>query len=425
MDHEHHDHHDHHDHMGVYKQDLDDAITKKFGTKNFLILDYKVEPLVNRIGLLGDHAYLTVVFLNTEGEKETTTFFMKFFPKLKAVAKFAEGVGAFKKEIFVYELLDEFKSFGIDLASAVVPMCYFAKYNKYLFLENLSEEGYIIPDKHKFLDYETISGVLQGLAKFHASSILYEEKHGKNLFDHHQDNFEESFFNDKEDFINKRGVDASIKGILKSIEIFDFPTHLRSGKAFKEVAEEVCYKIYELVKPSKKYRNVLCHGDLWATNILLKYEEQTNKFLGCKFVDFQCGRYVPPSQDVLAFLYLTTSRDFRKEHLYELLGMYYSCLERHLKMSSIDSGSILPFEQFLESCDEQKVFAIIQTAIFFPLVLIEVESIEQYFSNVDLNDKALFEDRSYLVLAHKDKDEMYCTRVKESIEDLLEYCEYL
>lgn len=422
MDHE---HHDTSDHMGVYKQDLDDALTKKLGTKNFLILDYKVEPFANRIGLLGDHAYLTVIFLNTEGEKETTTIFLKFFPKMEAQAKLAEGIGAFKKEMFIYELLDKFKASGIDLASKVVPTCYFAKYNKYLFLEDLCYDGYIIPDKHTFLDYDTICGILQSLAKFHASTILYEEKEGIKLLDHHEDDFEESFFNDKEDFINKRGVDASIKGILKTIEIFGFPHQLRSGKLFRDVAEEVCYKIYDLVKPSKKFRNVLCHGDLWATNFLLKYDEQTKKLLSCKFVDFQCGRYVPPAQDVLSVLYLTTSREFRQEHLYELLGMYYSCLERHLKMASIDSGTILPFERFLESCEEQKVFAIIQTAIFFPLVLIEVGSIEEYFSNIDLNEKALFEDRSYLVLAHKDKDEMYCNRIKESIQDLMDYCEYL
>lgn len=416
---------DHPEHMGVYKQDLDEALTKKYGSRNFLILDYSVEPLTNRIGLLGDHAYLTVTLLNTEGEKETTTFFIKFFPKFEAVARLAEGVGAFKKEMAVYECLDKFKTSGIDLAASVVPICYFAKYNKYFFLDNLTEEGYQNPDKHKYLDYDTISGILHSLAKFHASSIIYEEKHGESLLTHHDDDFEESFFNDKEGFINKEGVDASIKGVIKAIEIFDFPVHLKSGKAFKDVAKEVCYNIYKLVKPSKKFRNVLCHGDLWSANLLLKYDEQTNKFAGCKFVDFQCGRYVPPSHDVLSLIYLTTSREFRTEHLYELLGMYYSCLERHLKMSDVDSSRVLPFEQFLESCDEQKEFAIIQASIYFPLILIGIESIEEYFSNEDLNQKALFEDRSFLILAHKDKDEMYCTRIKESLHDLMEYCEYL
>lgn len=418
-------HNDDVEHHGVYKQDLDEALTRKLGTKNFLILDFKVEPIPDRVGLLGDHAYLTVTFLNTNGERDTATLFIKFFPEMEAVAKFAEGVGAFKKEMFIYELFDKFEAVGIDLVAAVTPTCYFAKYNKYLFLENLQEEGYVMPDKHKYLDYDIVSGVLQSLAKLHASSILYEEKERTSLLVHHEDDFEESFFNDKQDFINRKGVDASIKGILKTIEIFEFPEYLRSGKSFKEVAEGVCYKIYDLAKPSKKFRNVVCHGDLWATNFLLKYEQQTNKFSNCKFVDYQCGRYVPPSQDVLSLIYLTTSRNFRKEHLYELLGMYYSCLERHMKMSGVDSSTILPFEQFLESCDEQKLFAIIQAAIFFPLVLIDVESIEEYFSNVDLNQKALFEDRSYLVLAHKDKDKMYCERIKESIEDLKEYCEYL
>lgn len=415
----------------VCKDDVTKTIEKKLSTPNFVILRYSLEPLIQRIGLLGDHSLLHVFLLDTEGKEQGLSLFLKFFPKFAAPAKFAEGIGAFKKEIFVYELFDMFKETGITLISSVTPNCYITQYNKYLILDDLISEGYEVLDKHKTLDYEGVLVVLQSLAKFHASSIIYEEKRSAELgedyrlIDQFEDQLEESFFNDREDFINARGIEASIKCVVREIEIFNFTDKLVSGKSFSKIAKELCHEIYRLVKPSKSFRNVLCHGDLWATNFLFKYDEKGQALTGCKFVDFQCGRYVPPAQDVLSFLYLNTSRDFRKENMYKVIGMYYSYLERHLKMAGFNVNNIIPFSNFMDSCEEQKLFAIVQTAIYFPLILISNDEVEAYFSDRELNEKALFEDRSYLVLAHKDKDESYANRLTESIQDLRDYCEYV
>lgn len=419
------------DFEGVCKDDITKTVEKKLSTPNFVILKYTLEPLIQRIGLLGDHSLLRVTLLDTEGEEQGLSFFLKFFPKFAAPAKFAEGIGAFKKEIFVYEVFDVFKESGITLISNVTPKCYIAQYNKYLILDDLISEGYKALDKHKTLNYKDVLIVLQSLAKLHASSIIYEEQRSAELGEHYRlnDDFEkqleESFFNDREDFINAKGIEASIKCVVREIDIFDFSDKLVSGKSFSKVAKELCYEIYRLVKPSKSFRNVLCHGDLWATNFLLKYDLKHQRATECKFVDFQCGRYVPPAQDVLSFLYLNTSRDFRKENMYQVIGMYYSYLERHLKMAGFNINNIIPFSNFMDSCEEQKLFAIVQTAIYFPLILISNDEVEAYFSDRELNEKALFEDRSYLVLAHKDKDESYAERLKESIQDLKDYCEYV
>ncbi|XP_023310394.1 uncharacterized protein LOC108912051 [Anoplophora glabripennis] len=415
----------------ICKDDITKTVENKLSTSNLVILRYTLEPLIQRIGLLGDHSLLHVSLLDAEGEERNISFFLKFFPKFAAPASFAEGIGAFKKEMFVYELFDIFKTSDISLISSVTPTCYIAQYNKYLILDNLISEGYKTLDKHKTLDYESVLVVLQSLAKLHASSIIYEEKRSAELGEHYRliDNFEqqleESFFNDREDFVNAKGVEASIKCVVNEIDIFDFSDKLVSGKSFSKVAKDLCYEIYRLVKPSKKFRNTLCHGDLWATNFLLKYDSKDQSISGCKFVDFQCGRYVPPAQDVLSFLYLNTNRDFRKDNMYKVIGMYYSYLERHLKMAGFNINNIIPFSNFMESCEEQKLFAIVQTAIYFPLILISNDEVEAYFSDRELNEKALFEDRSHLVLAHKDKDESYTKRLKESIQDLRDYCEYI
>ncbi|CAH1183631.1 unnamed protein product [Phaedon cochleariae] len=405
----------------AFSEDISEAIKTKLNREHFLILKHKLEPLPIRTGLLGDHSILQVQILHEDGHSESFPFFIKYFPKMEACAMFAEGIGAFEKEMFVYKLFEEFRKSGINIINSVVPECYLAKSNKYFFLEDLTADGFHALDKHKVLESETLV-ILQSLAKIHASSIIYEEKIGKTLLEMFPENFAESFFNDREGFINEDGINASIKCVLNEIDIFDFPTKLSSGKNFRDVAEKVCHKIYDLVKPSEKFRNVLTHGDLWATNFLLKKGAEGSQ---CKFVDFQCGRYVPPAQDVMSLLHLTTSREFRKEHMYEVIGMYYSCLEKHLKGAGLVPDKLIPFAEFLDSCEEQKSFAIVQTAIYFPLVLVRSNDIEIYFSDVHLNKKVLFEDRTHLVLAHKDTDTFYAHRLRESIQDLKDFCEYI
>lgn len=43
--------------------------------------------------------------------------------------------------------------------------------------------------------------------------------------------------------------------------------------------------------PSKKHRNVLCHGDLWSHNLLFKYDANRNP-VDCCLIDFQLARYL-------------------------------------------------------------------------------------------------------------------------------------
>ncbi|CAH0557311.1 unnamed protein product [Brassicogethes aeneus] len=416
--------------MDLTEDDIADLIKKIYPHKKYH-LTYCVQKFPEKIGLLGEHYTLNTTLKDLENkEKVHKTFFVKCFPEIQEQAELADGVGAFKKEIFIYELFEKFKQHSLKLISSCTPLLFDCRYNKYLILENLGASLYEGIDKMRFLEYNEVLIVIQQLAKLHASSIVYEEEMSKkleniyNLFDEYREELEESFFNDREGFINHAGVNASIRGVLGEISLFNFEEKLASGKQFLDVAKTMLYKVYDLVKPSTKYRNVITHGDLWATNFLIKYDEK-NEPVDCKFVDFQCSRYVPPAQDVLSFIYLTTSREFREKHLYQLLGLYYNYLDKNLKSNGVLTDSIINFPDFLDSCEEQKIFAIIQTAIYFPLILINSSCIESYLKDKDLHKKALFEDRTHLILVHKDKDRAYTKRLKDSILDLKRICEYI
>lgn len=418
--------------MGSITEDQITEILKKINIDNdYVIESHNIQIFSEKIGLLGDHYTLTLVLRHVKtNEQVKKSYFVKCFPSIEDSATFAEGIGAFKKEIFVYDLYEKFKEHAENLVTSCIPTLYTYSHDQYIVLENLSSNGYRTIDKMRFLEYEEVLVIVQQLAKLHASSIIYEEQKSKelerqySLIEEYKNELDESFFNDREGFPNHCGVDASVKGVLSEIDLFDFPETLASGKKFKEVAKPVLYKIYDLVKPSKKWRNVLSHGDLWATNFLIKYDSD-KKPVDCKFVDFQCGRYVPPAQDVISMIYLTTSRIFRQSYMYPLLGIYYNYLEKYLKAFNISIQSIIPFNDFLESCEEQKVFAIVQTTIYFPLILISNDFVEKYMRDGDLHKKALFEDRTHLILTHKDKDSIYTKRLRDSVHDLKSICEYL
>ncbi|CAH1986821.1 unnamed protein product [Acanthoscelides obtectus] len=403
-------------------EDVNKILQKYLGGTEFVVIRKALKPLATP-GMLGRHANLEITFLNSSGVKETQSFFVKFLPKITWQAEFAKAIGAFTKEIFVYELLERYQEVGITILTNVVPKFYLGKDNECLVLENLSEDGYKTLDKYPVLEYDSVLTILNALANFHAGTIVFEEKQGENLLEIYGENLRESFFDCSESFANKKGIEASIRGVLREIDIFEFPLKLNSGKNFKELAKEVCYKICELVKPSKKCKNVLTHGDTWSSNILIKKDESTN-MEKVKFVDFQYCRYTPPSQDVLAFIYFTTSRSFRQKHLYEVLGVYYSYLEKYLTLSGVDPNKVLPFSEFMDSCEEQKVFAIVVTAIYFQIILIEDGVPEQYFDSAD-KDKLFMEDRGLIVEDYAKKDEKYKERLKDSIQDLKDYCERL
>lgn len=416
-------------------EEIFSILVAKIGNSNFELINYNLTKPDVKIGLLGDHAILSTtvnIFINKEAQQKdlkSFTFFVKFFPTLEMQAFFCRETGAFKKEIFMYDLFENIRSANIKYIDCV-PKCYFSKSDYAIVTENLKDKGYSSLNKMNTLDYDSILIALKCLARLHASSIIYEEKKSEELGrsyrlgDEYKSDFEESFYNDREDFINVKGVQASINALCSEVDIFKIPTVLESGKDFITVLKEQCRRVYDLVKRSDKFRNVICHGDLWSTNFLIKFNE-SNIPVDCKLVDFQCGRYLLPAHDVMAILYLTTSREFRQKHLYEVLGLYYTNLEKYLKLYNIKLDTIFGIQDFLATCEEQKFFAMFQAATYFQLVLIDDDKLEKLFTDSQGNEQTIFEDRTSLILDNIESNVIYEERLRESILDLKEFCDHL
>ena len=65
----------------------------------------------------------------------------------------------------------------------------------------------------------------------------------------------------------------------------------------------------EMVRPKNSFA-VICHGDLWLSNILFKYGATYNESSGedakpteVKFIDFQSARFASLATDLVLFLF--------------------------------------------------------------------------------------------------------------------------
>mgnify|MGYP002775307968 FL=1 len=108
---------------------------------------------------------------------------------------------------------------------------------------------------------------------------------------------------------------------------------------------KIAFDIFQQkLKKSNIYRNTLCHGDLWTTNILFKFDNIIP--LDCRLVDFQLIRYCPPAQDLMSHIYLTTEKETRVQFLPLLLQEYYEELTNIVTSFGLDVEQVLPFKEF-------------------------------------------------------------------------------
>ena len=72
-----------------------------------------------------------------------------------------------------------------------------------------------------------------------------------------------------------------------------------------------------MVKPGGDF-DVICHGDLWWSNIFFKYDINEQP-LEVKFIDFQSSRVCSLVTDLLAFTFTSLPSHIRREHINSLL----------------------------------------------------------------------------------------------------------
>ncbi|XP_035727994.1 uncharacterized protein LOC118444137 [Vespa mandarinia] len=400
-------------------QDVRYIVERKLHGNNFNIVNSSMVSVDNTNGYLGQYYNVHVTIKLDDSSIKILNFFVKTLPPTNSPQyAFILRYDTFNKEIFIYT--DVIRRMGVGKGFKWLAECYLCKKDSIIVLENAKIEGYVIHDKHVPFDESHCILTIKALSNFHSRSLILDEKlrsTGRTIFDIYGHLFNEVIFT--EDELARKISKESINAIFLLIDLDDRLNNKDKDKLKKRV-NSWSLVFPNLLIPSKKYRNVICHRDLWANNIMFKYDSNGSPF-GCYLIDFQMVRYCPPAMDVVLSLYLITDRTTRDRHFESLLKIYHDTLKKALKEEGFDIEECLPWLSFRDSCYETKNIALFFALINLQLMLMPSQAAEEFMGSPDDFEKVLYgEKRSELVRSQYEKVEPYRNRIRENLLEVFE-----
>ncbi|KAH8248643.1 hypothetical protein KR032_001714 [Drosophila birchii] len=367
----------------------------KRGAPSVKLIDYRVVRDRDAIGYLGDYYALTLRYCD---EEEKTAKGIKLFIKTlpQASAELAKEA-IFQKEAWLYEtLLAKMQKYSSTKWSAD---CYFTRCDL-LVLEDIKLKGYR-PAETSELSEENMQQLIKSMAAFHAASLIYEHKTQKNIGEAYADNLLEITVSSEIAWFTT-GL-AAVLAAVRSLPQYQGKKELNFiDTKLHKIVEEV----YEQAAPSKKYKNVLCHRDLWSGNIFFPTEKSAAALL----IDFQTCRYAPPASDLNFSLYMNFSSGKRRNMERKCIDLYHKILLQNLSDFQLEK-LVIEKAELLKSYEDYRLFGVVYRAVAATIVKVPLEFITNDFKYVD---------RSGIILSHMSKDQKFGRYMKECCVDVME-----
>lgn len=227
--------------------------------------------------------------------------------------------------------------------------------------------------------------VLRALAAQHASSLALEQKECVCIGDMYTQLGEEITVSDRVSWYTT-GLHA-IRALVKS--------QLEAQSTFAKDSIEACFSsavenVYDMTNTSAKYRNVLCHRDIWRGNIFFRSNNtNTSNEKDCSviFVDYQTARYCPPAIDLIYMLFMNLDKATRKAKEIEYLHFYYDYLQRDFVANGFGRTDVpLSYSDLLASYREFQPFGLLYRAIASTILNVPREIVTNYYVHVKRTD---------------------------------------
>ncbi|XP_032517415.2 uncharacterized protein LOC116770162 [Danaus plexippus] len=389
-----------------------------------VIKDYSVDQASDKmLGFLGDYWRLKVELVTSENDTLHKIFFIKAISKSNAAkADMVRDMNLFEKESWFYNVMvKKMTNNGLKPWSSR----FITSTNEAMVFEDLNALQYENRDKFEVYDEEHILLALNTLARFHASSIILEEENSRRIQKPYFIN--DKYLLDKGGYkTNNTWFEQCMKGALEIVTTMS--KYRNDAKALQQIENKwskVWYRSLEITETSNKYRNVICHRDLWNNNIMFRYENVNNtvKVVDCLFVDFAAVSLQPPASDVMLLFYCTLDPVFREQNLNYFIHYYYEQLKINLSTNGIAIENIISFRDFIESCEEQRLWGVIVSACLVPQFWISEELTKKIFCNTEDFEKILNNDKATFIKTMINNNEGYKRKILPIFEEIVHrYC---
>lgn len=191
--------------------------------------------------------------------------------------------------------------------------------------------------------------------------------------------------------------------------------------------DELIAPVYEMMLESKRFRNVLCHRDLWQSNLVFKFDRNVDdtidysKPIECILIDYQICRYLPPIVDVIGLISVSTRRAHRKQYYHRYLRYYYDALTVELSKYKIDASNELSWEEFIRSWKELEMLPLVINCICRPLTTLASEILLSLKTENPIRYiRTMTVNRHEFIIEHMERDAEYKEMVIESYGELLD-----
>lgn len=379
-----------------------------------VLLEYNVSPECGPTGYLGEyfHLELKYKFVESNNTIQTTRVFVKSLPyQNPKMTAFIEACGMLTKEAAIYEqLLNELRRLTPTIWCA---QCYFTRRDLFV-MQNIVDMGYEpLVDPAEFLTQSQMDVLLKSLATMHACSLTYEEQNKVNIGEQLEDVLREMTVTPDVVFYT-----AGLRAVLAVASVH--PAY-QCEALQKFIAEELprhLDSVYEMVNPSKKYRNVFCHRDLWGGNLFFNKAQPDAEPV--VLVDYQLARYSPPAIDVLMAVYLNITPQQRRTMKHWCYDRYYSYFAEELSRQGLSVEQQISRSEFEQSLKELELFGALYNCISATILRVPGD----YLKDLKLNHPDAFHrytnvDRVKEVLELLKIDKKFKDYIFECIEEMM------
>lgn len=269
--------------------------------------------------------------------------------------------------------------------------------NDYVVLEDLRVKGYQMADKTKGFNLEEVTRVFNEIALLHAHSYYLIASGTNSLMRNLQSSSVLSkhiwsrpvFDLDQSVFFN--GLIQKMVEVVRETGDWEIAEKM---KKFPKIGHKTLLDLSQKTGESSRYFPVVIMGDLWTNNILFKYsssensncsnggnvhENATGAIEHVTFIDYQQCRFGNIYEELLYFLFTSTTAEFRKIHLRPCLKHYFDEFSKILKqqLNNFPLPSGFTEEELIATFYENIEYGLCYTLVAIPFQLGEPQQHQQ------------------------------------------------